>query len=170
MSSSTPAPLPAPGGASYRIAMVCLGNICRSPTAQVVLSAQLADAGLGDRVEVTSAGTGDWHVGDPMDRRAAAELAGSGYDPTAHRARQFDDGWFDHDLVLVMDAQNLQNVAALGGSPGQVRMFRSFDPDGGPESEVPDPWHGGPEGFTEVLAMVERTCRVLVAELRHLLD
>lgn len=170
MPPTAPPQLPAPDGEPYRIAMVCLGNICRSPTAQVVLSAQVADAGLGDRVEVISAGTGDWHVGEAMDPRAAAELTASGYDPTAHRARHFDAGWFDHDLVLVMDAQNLHDVTALGGTPDQVRLFRSFDPDGGPEAEVPDPWYGGPERFTEVLTMVERTCRVLVAGLRDLLD
>ena len=149
--------------------MVCLGNICRSPMAAVVLDSLLADAGLSDRVEVTSAGTGGWHTGEPMDGRAAATLADAGYDPTAHRARQFDEGWFDRDLLLVMDAQNRSDVEELGGSPGQVRMFRSFDPAGGPDTEVPDPWYGGQAGFDDVLTMVERTNRVLVAELAQLL-
>ena len=76
----------------YRIELVCLGNICRSPMAHVVLEARLAEAGLDDRVEVTSSGTGDWHVGKPMDRRAAATLTAAGYDATRHRARQWTRG------------------------------------------------------------------------------
>ena len=74
----------------YRIHLVCLGNICRSPTAHVVLEQRVAEAGLADAVEVTSSGTGGWHVGNPMDPRAAATLAAAGYDPTRHRARQYD--------------------------------------------------------------------------------
>ena len=74
---------------------MCLGNICRSPMADVVLTAAVAEAGLADRVEVISSGTGDWHVGGPMDRRAAATLAAHGYDGQRHRARQFDSTWHD---------------------------------------------------------------------------
>jgi protein-tyrosine phosphatase len=167
------ADLPPPTGAPYRIAIVCLGNICRSPMAAVVLAAKVRAAGLDDRVEVTSAGTGDWHVGQPMDDRAAATLAAAGYDPSAHRARQFGATWFDRDLVLVMDARNLADVRALAARhgtarPGQVRRFREFDPLGGPDADVPDPWHGGQEGFDEVLATVERTSAALVEALRQL--
>jgi protein-tyrosine phosphatase len=159
--------LPAPRGTPYRIATVCLGNICRSPMAAVVLRRRLEDAGLGEAVEVTSAGTGGWHVGEPMDSRAAATLGTAGYDPTSHRARQFDGGWFDRDLLLVMDAQNHADVVALSAEarPGQVRLFRSFDPLGGDDAEVPDPWYGGQRGFDDVLAMVERTSDRLVEEL-----
>ena len=97
----------------YRIALVCLGNICRSPMAHVVLAAAVDEAGLADRVEVTSSGTGDWHVGQPMDRRAAAVLTAAGYDASRHRARQFDASWLDdHDLVLAMDESNLKNVVS----------------------------------------------------------
>jgi protein-tyrosine phosphatase len=155
-----------PGGTPYRIAIVCLGNICRSPMAAVVLERRLVEAGLAGRVEVTSAGTGDWHVGEPMDPRSAEALTEAGYDATRHRARQFDASWFDRDLVLVMDATNRADVERLGGRPGQVRMFRSFDPEGGPNAEVPDPWYGGRRGFDEVLATVERTAAALVEELR----
>ena len=88
----------------YRIAFVCLGNICRSPMADVVLTARVEEAGLADRVTVASSGTGDWHVGHPMDHRAAATLAAAGYDPTRHRAQQFAASWLDEfDLVLAMD-------------------------------------------------------------------
>lgn len=145
--------------------MVCLGNICRSPMAAVVLDAMVSEAGLDDRIEVTSAGTAGWHLGDQMDPRAATTLHAAGYDPTRHRARQFDANWFDRDLVLVMDASNRADVVALGGRPGQVRMFRSFDPEGGPDAEVPDPWYGGQQGFDDVLEMVERTNRALLTEV-----
>ncbi|GCD90393.1 low molecular weight protein-tyrosine-phosphatase [Nocardioides sp. LS1] len=154
----------------YRIALVCLGNICRSPMADVVLSARIADAGLDDRVEVASSGTGGWHVGDPMDRRAAATLAAAGYDPSRHRAQQYDDSWLGaFDLVLAMDDSNLSDISVggIGGGDDRVRLFRDFDPvDTG--GEVPDPYYGGPAGFEEVLTMVERTAATIVAELHRL--
>jgi len=150
-----------PGG--YRVAVVCLGNICRSPMAHVVLEARLADAGLGDVVEVTSSGTGGWHVGDPMDRRAAATLTTAGYDASRHRARQWTGSDTDDaDLVLAMDGQNL---ADLAGPTARTRLFRDFDPRD-PGSDVPDPYYGGDSGFEEVLAMVERTATALVDALR----
>ena len=151
----------------YAISLVCLGNICRSPTAQVVLEARLAAAGLDDRVSVRSSGTGDWHVGRPMDHRAAATLEADGYDASRHRARQYDDSWAaEDDLVLAMDHDNL---ADLGGRSERVGMFRDFDPVD-PGSDVPDPYYGGADGFAEVLAMVERTSDALVAQLAVLLD
>ncbi|WP_104105398.1 low molecular weight protein-tyrosine-phosphatase [Nocardioides sp. 616] len=143
----------------YRVALVCLGNICRSPMAHVVLADQVAAAGLDDRVEVVSAGTAGWHVGEPMDERAAATLARAGHDPTRHRARQFEPDWHqDCDLVLVMDRSNLADV---GGETPRVRLFRAFDPEN-PGGEVPDPYYGGEQGFTEVMSMVERTSTHLV--------
>ncbi len=149
----------------YRIALVCLGNICRSPMAHVVLESRLADAGLGDRVEVASSGTGGWHVGNPMDHRAAATLGAADYDPTRHRARQYDATWPEtYDAVLVMDEANLVDV---GGRTDRVGLFRDFDPiDRG--GEVPDPYYGGDDGFEEVLAMVERTSDAIVAALAGL--
>lgn len=159
----TTSDLPAPRVAGrYAIALVCLGNICRSPMADVVLTAHVERAGLAGRVGVTSSGTGDWHVGHPMDPRAAASLAAAGYDPTRHRARQWAAGRLDdHDLVLAMDGSNL---ADLGGRTERVRLFRDLDPVD-PGSEVPDPYYGGDDGFEEVLAMVERTSAALVAAL-----
>lgn len=157
--------LPAPRTPGrYSIALVCLGNICRSPMADVVLSARVAEAGLADRVEVRSCGTGGWHVGDPMDRRAAATLTSRGYDASRHRARQFAPSWLDDvDLVLAMDRQNL---ADIGGASDRVRLFRDLDPVD-PGGEVPDPYYGGDSGFEEVLAMVERTATAIVAQLRQ---
>lgn len=155
---------------TYRVALVCLGNICRSPTADVVLNALLDEAGLGDRIRAESCGTAGWHVGEPMDPRTAAVLAEAGYDPTRHRARQFGPAWFDHDLILVMDRSNHSDVLAVlpPDRHSRVRLFRSYDPEaanGSPPPDVPDPWYGGPEGFLEVLTLVERTSRVLVADL-----
>jgi protein-tyrosine phosphatase len=140
--------------------------------AQVVLSAKVAEAGLADQVSVRSAGTGTWHLDEAMDRRAAATLAAHGYDPTLHRASNFDGTWFaEHDLVLVMDSANLRDVLALTGSDGdreRVMMFRAFDPraneDDG-DAEVPDPWYGDDSTFDEVIAIVERTTDALVERL-----
>ena len=144
--------------------------------ADVVLSQRVDDAGLAGRVTVTSCGTGDWHLGQPMDERAAATLRASDYDPSAHRAQQFSPSWLDgNDLVLAMDGANLTDVrrvaaASSGGlDPSRVRLFGDFDPVE-PGGEVPDPYYGGEQGFQEVLAMVERTCAVLVATLQQLPD
>jgi protein-tyrosine phosphatase len=139
--------------------------------ADVVLQQHLVDAGLDDRVTVASSGTGDWHIGDPMDRRAAATLTTAGYDATRHRAQQFAPSWLgEHDLVLAMDAQNLRDVSE--GSeidPDRVRLFRDFDPRE-PGGEVPDPYYGGDSGFEEVLDMVERTSTALVTAIGTALD
>jgi protein-tyrosine phosphatase len=151
----------------YRIALVCLGNICRSPMAHVVLERRLADAGLDDRVEVASSGTGGWHVGNPMDSRAAATLTAADYDASRHRARQYDATWPEaYDLVLVMDEANLADV---GGGTDRIRLFRTFDPVD-PGGEVPDPYYGGPDGFEEVLEMVERTSDAIVTALPAALE
>ncbi|MCR1784712.1 low molecular weight phosphotyrosine protein phosphatase [Nocardioides carbamazepini] len=155
----------------YRIALVCLGNICRSPMADVVLAARVADAGVDDRVTVVSAGTGDWHAGDPMDRRAAALLTSEGYDASRHRAQQVPASWLDEqDLVLAMDHDNLRDLRDLGeADPARVRLFRDFDPDH-PGGEVPDPYYGGDDGFRTVLTMVERTSDAIVAAVVDALD
>jgi len=159
---------------AYRIALVCLGNICRSPIAHVVLEDRLVRAGLDDRVEVSSSGTGGWHVGEPMDRRAAAVLRDADYDPSRHRARTFSTDWYaEHDLLLAMDHSNLADMvdqAPTVAQQAQVRMFREFDPlatEG--DDEVPDPWYGGADGFRDVLAMIERTTDALVEQLPGLM-
>lgn len=150
----------APG--RYRIEFVCSGNICRSPSADVVLVRMLADAGLTE-VDVSSSGIGGWHVGDPMDHRSAAVLAAAGYDPSTHRARKWQRADLaSRDLVLAMDRSH---VADLPRSE-RVRLFRDFDPvDTG--SDVPDPYYGGPHGFQEVLTMIERTCQEIIVALER---
>ena len=142
--------------------------------ADVVLAQRVDDAGLAGRVTVTSCGTGDWHVGQPMDERAAATLRANDYDPSAHRARQFSASWVaTNDLVLAMDRDNLAEVLGVtassggGADPARVRLFGDFDPVR-PGGEVPDPYYGGEQGFEEVLAMVERTCAVLVSALEQI--
>lgn len=147
---------------TYRVNVVCLGNICRSPMAHVVLEAKLAEAGLADRFEIDSSGTAGWHVGKSMDPRAAATLSAAGYDPTRHRARHYDvAAASSYDLILVMDDANLADV---GGRSERVGKFRDHDPiETG--ADVPDPYYGGDEGFTAVLAMVERTSDALVESL-----
>lgn len=164
-----PAGLPAPRvPGRYAVAFVCTGNICRSPTADVVLRARLAEAGLGDRVEVASCGLGDWHVGHPMDHRAARHLRDAGYDPDDHRARQVTPSWLDeYDVLLAMDRGHVEGLRRLGDGP--VLLFRELDPVGTGE-DTPDPYYGGDDGFAEVLQMVERTCEQLVARIGHVLE
>jgi protein-tyrosine phosphatase len=149
---------------SYRIAVVCLGNICRSPMAAAVLGSKLARVGLEDTVLVDSSGTGGWHVGGRMDDRAAAVLSAAGYDAAAHRAAQFTaQRAAEHDLVLAMDASNAEDLRRLGVGPS-LRRFRDFDPQG--PGDVPDPYYGGEAGFDDVLAIVERTADAIVAALK----
>ncbi len=167
-----PPSLPSPIGSDrYRVALVCLGNICRSPTAEVVLAALVAEAGLTDRVEIGSCGTASWHVGKTMDARSGEALTDAGYDASRHRARTFGPEWLEHDLLLAMDAANLADVRAALPDPGRAMLFRAFDPayDGqGEPPDVPDPYYGGPDGFAEVLDIVERTSRVIAGELARL--
>jgi low molecular weight protein-tyrosine phosphatase len=152
------------------ILFVCLGNICRSPMAHVVLEHRLAEAGLDDRITVVSAGTGSWHTGEPMDERAAAALSAAGYDPSRHSARRFTIDWYaENDLILAMDASNHADISDLApdvASLEKVRMFRAYDPEASEsDNEVPDPWFGGADGFEQVLRVVERTADALVEEL-----
>ena len=141
-----------------RIAVVCLGNICRSPMAAAVLRHKLAEAGLADEVTVSSAGTGDWHIGAGADRRARAALRRRGYDDT-HTARQFQRADFDeHDLVLGMDAANLRDLRRMAPEGAQVRLF---DTD-----EVPDPYYGDARDFDAALDQIEAAADALIAELR----
>jgi protein-tyrosine phosphatase len=144
----------------YRICLVCLGNICRSPMAEAVLRAELDRAGLGGAVALDSAGTGDWHVGSRMDSRARAELASRGYDGTTHRARQVASSWLaERDLVLAMDRQNLADLRRLAGADpaerDRIRLLRSFDKRSGPDAEVPDPYYGEGASFGMVLDLIE---------------
>ena len=159
----------------YRITTVCLGNICRSPMAEVVLRNKIEQAGLADRIVVDSAGTGDWHIGHDADQRALSTLAANDYSLGNHRARQIDSTWMSElDLILVMDSSNFSNVeymiAESDHSP-ELIMFRAFDaelahlPMPHPDLDVPDPYYGSGDGFANVLQMIERASDGLVAQL-----
>jgi len=155
---------------SYRICFVCMGNICRSPTAEVVMRSRLAEAGLADRVVVDSAGTGSWHAGSSADERAVETLRAHGYETPAHVAQQIDASWFaSRDLVVALDNKNMQSLRWIA-PPDQVHKLvrlRSFDPASrGGDLDVPDPYYGGPQGFEQVLALVEAACDGLLAHLQ----
>ena len=139
--------------------------------AEVVLRAQLAAAGLQDRVVVDSAGTGDWHVGEPMNPPARRQLERRGYDGAAHRARQVDASWLaERDLFLAMDRSNLANLRALAqqdAAPDTSRRIRLFGEVAGLDgADVPDPWGGSPAEFARVLTMLETGMARIVSQLR----
>jgi protein-tyrosine phosphatase len=153
---------------SYHVCLVCMGNICRSPMAEIVVRRVVDEHGLGGLVTVDSAGTGGWHAGNPMDERAAATLSRHGYDGSRHRARRFERDWFGHaDLVLAMDQENLRALRRLAPAGADLRLFRSFDPSAPDGAEVPDPYYGGPEGFLDVLQMVEAAAKGLAGHLER---
>jgi protein-tyrosine phosphatase len=160
-----------------RLLFVCLGNICRSPTAEGVMRSLVCDAGLADSIELDSAGTGGWHVGSPPDARATAAARARGIELSGS-ARRVEQGDFeDFDLVLAMDSANMRELRRL--APGEqerarVRLLREFDPasaahrpDGeeGRELDVPDPYYGGSGGFDEVLDLVQAACEGLLAQI-----
>lgn len=155
-----------------RILFVCLGNICRSPTAEGVMRRLVAEAGLEDEIEVASAGTGNWHMGEPPDSRAAAAAAERGV-KLAGSAQQVGAADFEgYDLLIAMDRSNhaeLSRLAPDDEARAKVRLLREFDPagrGGAGAPDVPDPYFGGEDGFAEVMEIVERSCSALLDELR----
>ncbi|MFJ9117725.1 low molecular weight protein-tyrosine-phosphatase [Streptomyces sp. NPDC102394] len=155
---------------TYRVCFVCTGNICRSPMAESVFRTRLREAGLDDRVEADSAGTGGWHEGDDADPRTVSVLRENGYDG-AHIARQFQSSWFSRlDLVIALDAGHLKALRRLAPTPedaAKVRLLRSYDPAAGDDLDVPDPYYGGMDGFEECLEMVEAASEGLLAAVRE---
>lgn len=157
------------GTARYRICFVCTGATCRSPIAATVFTAIAERSGLGDVVQVASAGIGDWHVGACADPRAVAALARRGYPHRPHRARQFDPDWFDElDLVVVMDRSQERILRAWAYSRGgraKVRRLGAFDPDPAGAAELVLPPRCDDVGFD---AVVERIERASVHLFRHI--
>jgi protein-tyrosine phosphatase len=154
------------------VLFVCLGNICRSPTAEGVFRAACEREGLGERIRIDSAGTGAWHVGEAPDRRAQLAARRRGVDLSAQRARQVapeDFGRFD--LIVAMDRANLDALrsACPPRHRDRLRLFLEYAPELG-RQEVPDPYYEGDDGFEVVLDLVEAASRGLLAELRARLD
>jgi protein-tyrosine phosphatase len=154
---------------TYRVSFVCTGNICRSPMAESVFRARVAEAGLDGLVEVDSAGTDGWHEGDGADPRAVAVLEEHGYG-TDHAARRFQASWFSRlDLVIALDSghrKTLRRLAPTEQDAQKVHLLRSYDPDAGDDLDVPDPYYGGLDGFEECLEMVEAASTGLLAAVR----
>jgi protein-tyrosine phosphatase len=147
-----------------KVLFVCLGNICRSPTAEGVFRKMATDAGLVDRFTIASCGTGGWHAGDLPDRRMRAAASKRGYRLDS-RARQVEPSDFlEFDRIIAMDRSNYDDLMALCPKEhrSKIALLRDWD-DGG---DVPDPYYGGPEGFDLVIDIVERSCRRLLEELK----
>lgn len=152
-----------------RVLTVCLGNICRSPTAQAAILEAAAEVGLD--LEVDSAGTGDWHIGELPDERMRTAAAASGLTLDT-RARQVEPADLErYDLVLPMDRDNLRVLESMtpdgttGDGTARIELFRTWDPAANGDLEVPDPYYGGHGGFTEVVEICRRTAAALVQDL-----
>ena len=152
----------------WRILFVCMGNICRSPTAEGMLRKRLEDEGIADRVAVDSCGTGAWHVGQPPDPRALRAATDRGIDLRELRGRQLTVEDFERfDEILVMDSDNLAGALALQPAGSRARVSRLLHYAGQPDEDVPDPYFGGEAGFLQVLDQLEDAVEGLVASLRQ---
>ena len=153
-----------------RVLFVCLGNICRSPTAEAVMRALACEAGLADVLELDSAGTAAYHVGEPPDRRSAAAGARRGIVLDGHARQVRIEDFEDFDLLVAMDRSNRDDLLALapdGDAAERVRLLREYDPAAvaARTLDVPDPYYGGPNGFDDVLDVVTAACRGLLDDL-----
>ncbi len=151
-----------------KICFVCLGNIVRSPLAEHLFKSLAEEIGADGRYQVASAGTGAWHIGEEPDRRMRRVAARHGLKYTG-RARHFSPEDFEtYDWIIAMDTSNRSNLLTLADTPekaAKVKLMREFDPLGGSNAVVPDPYYGGMEGFEAVFQIVERSCRGLIAAL-----
>jgi len=156
--------------ALFRLCFVCTGNICRSPMAEVVFTDLIKKSGLEGRIGVTSAGTGDWHVGERSDERTLTALAERGYDGSKHRAKQFDPDWFDGlDLVVVFDRGQeriLKAWAPTDQDRSKVQLLLGFDKDQPGQLDVPDPYYSDSAFFDQVLAMIQHASSALFDQIK----
>ena len=166
MSPAQPVRLPVP----IRVLFVCMGNICRSPTAEGVMRSLVAQAGLQESIELDSAGTGSWHVGSPPDARASAtaRTRGVSLEGSARQVRRAD--FDDFDLLIAMDAANVRELRGLADGDEQrakVRLLREFDAASAAtgELDVPDPYYGPGDGFAEVFDLVQAACAGLLERI-----
>jgi protein-tyrosine phosphatase len=152
------------------VLFVCLGNICRSPLAEGVFRDIVEREELGDRFDIDSAGTSDYHIGDSPDGRTVAEARRRGLE-LDHAARQVKAADLDRfDYIIAMDASNLGRIERLARSAprsAELHLLRAFDPEAGDDLEVPDPYFGGADGFANVHDMVERACAGLLRHIRE---
>ncbi|MER5257674.1 low molecular weight protein-tyrosine-phosphatase [Streptomyces sp. NPDC002855] len=157
---------------AFSVCFVCTGNICRSPMAESVFRARLDEAGLGDLVQVGSAGTDGWHEGDGADPRTVSALTAAGYE-SDHVARRFQVSWFPRlDLVIALDAGHQRTLRRLAPTPAdadKVRLLRSYDPEAAARGDldVPDPYYGEEDGFDACLRMVEAASDGLLDAVRE---
>ena len=155
--------------APARVLFVCMGNICRSPTAEGVMRRLLDEEGLSDSIEVDSAGTGAWHAGSGPDPRAiaAAQRRGISLTGAARQVRLSD--FDDFDRIVALDRENARDLRRLAPDDearAKVRLLREYDPAHGGDLDVPDPYYGADDGFGHVLDLVDAACRGLIDDLR----
>jgi protein-tyrosine phosphatase len=156
--------------AVFQVSMVCTGNICRSPMAEIVFRSLVEKAGLSRQVQVSSAGTGDWHVGERADPRTVIALSNRGFDGEGHRAKQFDASKFDDlDLILALDRTHeraIRSYARTDDDRSKIRLLTSFDPELAQQvPDVPDPYYADAAVFDSTLALIERACQALFWQL-----
>jgi protein-tyrosine phosphatase len=150
-----------------KVLFVCLGNICRSPTAEGVFRRYVEQAGLSEKITIDSAGTADWHIGKAPDPRTQAAAAVRGYDLSTLRGRQAVPADFaEFDLILAMDNSNLSNLQAMQPADGKAELALYLPRFGIRPDEVPDPYYGGEDGFELVLDMLEQASQVLLNEIK----
>jgi protein-tyrosine phosphatase len=165
-----------PGGEGQpvQILFVCLGNICRSPTAEGVMRSLLVAEGLEDEIEIDSAGTGAWHVGSEPDARATGAAANRGVTLTGQARKVALEDFEEFDLILAMDTSNMRDLLALApneAARAKVGLLRGFDPASADQDpthplDVPDPYYGGDDGFGTVFDLVLAACEGLLVEIR----
>lgn len=155
----------------WRVLFVCMGNICRSPTAEGMLRKRLQDEGLDASVEIDSCGTGAWHVGQAPDPRAVQAASERGVDLSGLRGRQLaQEDFAQFDEILVMDTDNLDQVLARRPEGSRARVSRLLHYANQPDTDVPDPYFGGEAGFLRVLDQLELAVEGLTASLRQRVD
>ena len=151
------------------VLFVCLGNICRSPTAQGVFSTLVDKEGLGQSIHIDSAGTGAWHAGDPPDRRAQVAAKARGYDLSLQRARKVIETDFQvFHYIIAMDRQNYSDLSRIAppDTRSKIQLFLTFEPNL-KVAEVLDPYYGGTDGFARVLDLIESASRGLLEDIRR---
>jgi len=151
-----------------KVLFICMGNICRSPTAEGVFRFVVKEAGLADKIEIDSVGTGSWHVGDPPDRRSQEAAARRGIDISHQRSRQISsDDILEFDYLVAMDRSNIDNLEHLvpADMTQKLSRFLEFAPKLN-HSDVPDPYYGGVSGFDVVLDLIEEASKGLLAHIR----